>query len=52
MSHLLNQHKKRLVGLLDPSLYYVENNSEVKVGRPTIHVGKLSWTYLLDIHSD
>ena len=46
MSHLLNQHKKRLVGLLDRAFIYVGNNSEVKVGRPTIHVGKLSWTYI------
>ena len=43
MSQLLNQHKKRLVGLLDRAFIYVGNNSEVKVGRPTIHVGKLSW---------
>ena len=51
MSHLLNQHKKHLVGLLDRAFIYVENNSEVKVGRQTIHVGKLSWTYIQTLTS-
>ena len=50
MSHLLNQHKKRLVGLLDRAFIYVGNNSEVKVGRPTNHVGKLSWVYIYHLN--
>ena len=46
MSHLLNQRKNRLFDLLDRAFIYVGNNSEGKVGRATIHVGKLSLTYI------